>query len=182
MKRQRGLTLVEIMITISILTIAITLVVPGMQSLLLQQRIIASLNATSASLQFAKSHSISQMTDVSICPTVDYTGCVTDWGQAKMIFVDTNGNNQRDATETLLQTLPIVQFGVTLTSSSDVVRFYMSGLSASPSTLLFCDQSEDNQYARAIFISLQGRISTSLDSDNDGIYESNSGVNLSCSE
>ncbi len=182
MKRQRGLTLIEIMITISILTMVITLVVPGTQSLLLQQRIIASLNATSASLQFAKSHAITQMTDVSICPTVDYTGCVTDWGQAKMIFVDTNGNNQRDATETLLQTLSIVPLGVTLTSSSDIVRFYMSGLSASPSTILFCDQSEDNQYARAIFISLQGRISTSLDSDNDGIYETNSAVNLSCSD
>ena len=181
MQRQDGLTLFEIMITISILTIAMTLVVPGMQRLLLQQRIIASLNTMSASLQLAKSHSITNMTEVSICPTTDYVSCVTDWGQAKMVFIDSNSNDQKDATERLLHTVPISPYGVLVTSSSDVIRFYMSGLSATPSSILFCDQSEDSQYARGIFISLQGRISTSQDNNQDGIFETNSGVDLSCS-
>ena len=87
MQRQHGLTLIEIMVTISILTIVMTFVIPSTQSLLLQQRIIASLNTTSASLQFAKSHAVTNMTDVSICPTTDYVVCVKDWGQAKMVFV-----------------------------------------------------------------------------------------------
>lgn len=181
MQRQHGLTLIEIMVTISILTIVMTFIIPSTQSLLLQQRIIASLNTTSASLQFAKSHAVTNMTDVSICPTTDYVVCVKDWGQAKMVFVDSNSNNQRDSTEILLQTLPISPYGVTLTSSSDVIRFYMSGLSATPSSILFCDQSKESLYARAIFISLQGRISTSQDNNLDGVFETNAGVDLNCS-
>lgn len=182
MQRQHGLTLLELMLTMSILAIAVTLVVPSAQSLFQQQRIIATVNTMSASLQLAKEHAVTQFSDVTLCPTIDYVTCQNDWSQAKMIFVDVNDNNERENDETIIHSLPEAPFGVDITSSNNTITFYMSGFSATPSTILLCDRSDENSLARALFISLQGRVSVSMDNNGDGIHETNSGTSLDCSD
>ena len=180
MVRQLGITLVEVMLTLSLLGITLTFVLPHAQSLVLQHRIIATLNSASAHLQFAKHYAITHMVDVSICPTTDYTQCSNDWSQSKMMFVDNNTNGAREASEPLLRSWQIATSGVQMSSSVNITRFYMAGLSATPTTWTICDTRHEARYTRALFVSLQGRISVSRDHNHDGIHDTNAGAALTC--
>jgi type IV fimbrial biogenesis protein FimT len=179
---ERGMTLIELMLVIAISAIVLTLVVPSAESIFAQQRIIAQLNHSSSTLQYARHQAVSRLQTTTMCPTTDFVSCQSDWTQAYMVFVDSNENGQRDSTETLLHSTSAAPFGLLISGPTAPVRFYFSGVSASPATLLFCDHSGDNRFARALFISMQGRISLSRDSNNDGLYETNSGTPLACAD
>ena len=68
--RQRGLTLVELVVTIAILAILVTVGIPGFQALVAQNRATTTANDLLASLQFARSAAISNAQDVTVCPGV----------------------------------------------------------------------------------------------------------------
>lgn len=177
--RQKGLTLMELMITMAILGIVMTIVVPSAQTILIQNRIVGEINELSGLVQFARATAIDEQADTVLCPSTNFSTCTENWDNPKMVFTDLDGDGERSDDEELLVGTSSISSANDLTGPEDVIRFQANGSVSSPSSLVLCHTSQELKYARAITVSLQGRVRSSQDSDDDSVYEDNAGNPLS---
>lgn len=180
MRKQIGLTLLEMLITVAIVAIVLTTVAPGVQSILIQNRIIAETNELSGIIQYARHHSIDQQIDTIVCPSENFTSCTTDWNDVKMVFADLDGNGARGANEDILAATSSANPNNNLTGPAGALIFEPSGAVNTPATIMLCHKDKVAKYARALLVSLQGRVKISRDDSGDGIHEDNAGAALDC--
>ncbi|MGQ8365089.1 GspH/FimT family pseudopilin [Glaciecola sp. 1036] len=181
-KRQLGVTLLEMLITLAIAAILLTVVAPNAQLIVKKNRIAATINQTSGAFQFARFSAIDQQAVSVICPSSDFATCDnTNWDLPKIVFIDSNLNGNRDSTEALLFTTDAVDTSNNLTGPNITIAFDASGSASLATNLLLCTEDNDATLARELRISFQGRIKLSEDSDNDDVHEDSSGDPLSCS-
>jgi type IV fimbrial biogenesis protein FimT len=180
-RKQKGLTLIELMVTVSIVGILLVFVAPGMQTMLIKNRITGEINELSGIIQFARNNAIDEQIETTVCPSEDFSVCTSNWNHAKIVYVDLDGNGNRGATEELLVTTSPGSDINRLTGPANDIQFQPSGAANSVAALLLCHKNGENKYARQLNISLQGRVKMSKDGDNNGIYEDTSGTPLNCS-
>ncbi|MCF2949833.1 GspH/FimT family pseudopilin [Paraglaciecola aquimarina] len=180
MKHQNGVTLIELMITLAIVTIILTSVGPSIQSILIKNRIVAEINELSALVQYARHQAIDEQTLVTVCPSLDYTNCTTDWNNPKMAFIDSDNNAIRGATEELIVSVAAASDANLITSTQNSIIFEETGQANNAVEILLCHKDKSAEYARSITITLQGRVKMSTDSDKNGIYENAAGTPLTC--
>ncbi|MFT6895683.1 MAG: type IV fimbrial biogenesis protein FimT [Paraglaciecola sp.] len=181
LSKQTGVTLIELMVSVSIVGVLATSVAPSMQNILIKNSITAQMNELSAVAQYARSHAINQQIDTVLCPSSDFASCSNNWQQGKMVFVDSNADGMRNDNEELLVAKSAVSEPSIVTGPANALRFLANGATNTPGKILFCSGAGDNTQARALLISLQGRVKTSVDSDNNGVHEDADGTPLSCS-
>ncbi|MCC2614689.1 GspH/FimT family pseudopilin [Aestuariibacter halophilus] len=177
---QRGMTLLEMMIALAIVAIVAIFVIPSAQTIITQNRIVAEVNETSAVMQFARNHAIDEQVQTVFCPSQDFQQCVTDWNQPKMVFADLDADGVRDDNEEILAATGRVSDQNVVTGPGALLRFLPNGSAVAAGTVLFCHDSLEASYARALFLTLQGRVRSSQDSNNDGVYEDLGGTALTC--
>ena len=180
MKQQKGVALVELMITVSIVAIILTFVGPSIQSILIKNDIIAEINETSSLIQYARHHAIDEQAQVVVCPSTDYSVCSKNWNSPKIVFIDKNDNAIRDTTEELLVTIGATSSTILMTNTTDIIKFAGTGEANETTEILLCHKDGKSEYARSLSVTLQGRVKMSSDSDKNGIYENASGNTLSC--
>ena len=178
--KQRGVTLLEMMMGISIIGLTITFVVPSAHSIFTQNRIISEINRTSSLLQYARLHAVETKQTITVCPASNFSTCANDWSTSKIVFADVNDNNIRDSTEPMLLSTETSELQNVMTGPNTAIQFFFTGSSATPATIKICNSGEEARFSRALFVSLQGRVTTSKDSDGDGVYETNAGTALDC--
>lgn len=177
----QGLNLIELMIALAIAAIVFLLGVPSIRVMLIQNAVIAEVNELSALLQYARAQAINERVRIRLCPTPDLTRCSLNWSLQKMVFIDIDNNGVRDPeNEKLLAAKNRTTRTNFVTGPARSIVFSNSGTVNSPATLLVCHKDREAQYARAVILSLQGRVKMSRDTNNDDIYEYNSGQPLSC--
>jgi type IV fimbrial biogenesis protein FimT len=181
LSKQTGVTLIELMISVSIVGVLSTTVAPSMQDILIKNSITAQMNELSSVVQYARSHAIDQQIDTVLCPSNDFATCSNNWQQGKIVFVDSNADGIRNDNEELLVAKNAVSEPSIVTGPANALRFLPNGATNTPAKILFCSDADDSTQARALLISLQGRVKTSTDNDNNGIDEDTDGTSLSCS-
>ena len=106
MRKQQGFTLVELMVVLGVAAILTTVALPGMQNLVLDNRRVAAVNELVASMQLARSESITRNARVTTCPSTDGVDCAaTTWDSGWLVFVDDDADRRVDAGETVLRTV-----------------------------------------------------------------------------
>jgi type IV fimbrial biogenesis protein FimT len=95
MKRSRGFTLVELMITLALAAIILSLAVPGFQDIIRNNRAATQSNELVAALSLARSEAVKRGARVSLCPSTDQASCTggTDWADGWIVFLDTAAND-----------------------------------------------------------------------------------------
>nr|WP_136250154.1 GspH/FimT family pseudopilin [Ningiella ruwaisensis] len=179
-KCQQGVTLLEMLITLAIAAILLTVVAPNVQSILTKNKITSEINELSGLFQFARFTAIDEQALTVVCPSSNFDSCTTNWNDPKMVFIDDNNNGARDAGEELLLVSQSISSTNTMTASEDIVQFLDSGGALTAANIKLCPNSKDAKFARALEITAQGRTRLSTDPENDGIHNDSSG-NLSCS-
>lgn len=177
----RGLTLLEMLITLSIIAILMTVVAPNVQSILKSNRVTADINNFSAVAQQARFSAINEQQAILLCPSQNYSSCTTNWADAKMVFADANGNGSRDDNEPLIATTDPLSKTNTISGINNAITFEDNGGISTAATITICPNDGEANDASALILSLYGRISVANDSDNDGVKEDSNGNNLSCS-
>lgn len=186
MKRSRksqmlGVTLMELMIVVAITGILIMSIGPTARDVVIRNGIIAEVNELSAAAQFARHTAINDQVTTIFCPTTNFTSCSADWNDPKMVFADLDANGQRSNDEEIIAGTGNISESHVLTGPAAAISFQASGVVATTGTLLLCHKDGDAIYARALTISLQGRVKLSNDTNSDGIHEDNTGTPLVCS-
>lgn len=176
----RGVTLLELMISVAIISILVTVVGPNARDLLLRNRITAQINELSGVVQYARHTAIDQQVDTVVCPTADFASCSTDWHLAKMVFADWDGSGDLNGDEEILAATDQLAGGLNMTGPNLALVFNVSGAANTAATLLICPDDNDQEFARALLLSLQGRVRVSQDDNHDGIHEDLQGNALSC--
>ncbi|HED35090.1 MAG TPA: prepilin-type N-terminal cleavage/methylation domain-containing protein [Gammaproteobacteria bacterium] len=93
MKKNSGFTLVELMITVSIVAILLTVGVPSLRTFMQGNQLIASTNELISALHVARSEAIKLNSKVSICSSSNGTSCSgsSSWKEGWIVFVDADG-------------------------------------------------------------------------------------------
>lgn len=105
-RHSRGLTLVELATTLAVASVFVAVAIPGWASFVDNSRLTTATNTLLTHLRYARNHSVSQFAMVSLCPSVDGSGCSGDpfdWQSGYLVFVDGNGNRSRESGEELLR-------------------------------------------------------------------------------
>lgn len=79
MLRSKGFTIIELMVTIAVLAILITIALPGFESMIDKRRIIGAAESIYSDLQLARSESVKRSRNVLVSVTTNASGSCTGW-------------------------------------------------------------------------------------------------------
>ncbi|MCB1919947.1 MAG: GspH/FimT family pseudopilin [Candidatus Competibacteraceae bacterium] len=100
MYRQPGFTLIELIITLAIAAIVLTIGVPSFQEMMRNNRAATHANEFMNALNLARSEAVKRGQGVSLCPSTDQATCTGggDWKDGWIVFIDAdaNGNGIQD--------------------------------------------------------------------------------------
>jgi type IV fimbrial biogenesis protein FimT len=101
MKKQRGFTLVELMMTLVIASIVLTLAVPSFRDLIQNNRITGQVNEMVTAFNLARMEAIRRGSPVSVCASADQAGCsgANNWATGWIVFADANATGNPTVSE-----------------------------------------------------------------------------------
>ncbi len=124
---QKGVTLYELLITLLVVGVVLTLGVPNMVEFRQNSRMTATANDLIAAFQLARTESARAKDNITICatkqPMSSTPACDGDWDEGYIVFVDSDGDIVRDNTEAVLRRHEAAQPGVELAVASDATFF-----------------------------------------------------------
>ena len=90
--RNRGFTVVELMITLLVLSILVVISAPALTDLIKNNRMLSQVYAMRAVLNGARARAMSERTFVTVCPSNDGAACGGNWNEGFISFTDFDGN------------------------------------------------------------------------------------------
>jgi type IV fimbrial biogenesis protein FimT len=166
-KAQSGFTMIEIMLSITVLSILLAVAVPSFLDTVRNNRLITQNNEFVGALNLARNEAWKRGNSVSMCASADQATCsgATDWTTGWIVFNDVNGNGSLDAGDglnPLLQAWAAAPPEYTLTSTNrSFVRYNPTGTSAAGAEIFDLVRTGcTGLHARRININMVGRIAT----------------------
>jgi type IV fimbrial biogenesis protein FimT len=173
--RQRGFTLIELMVTIAMVVILGTLAAPSFQQTIASSRLTTATNDLYTSLAQARSEAIKRGERVTVCKSENSTSCSADvtttWSVGWVTFVDSTRTTAAtvDAGETVSYVVQATDPAIVIRGNSEMnsyVSYSPDGQSKTivggfqVGTLQICSTSpalSDDNRARRITINIAGR-------------------------
>ena len=121
-----GFTVIELMLSLVILAIIVALGAPALMSFVVQGRMTSQINDLLADVSLARNEAASRGVRVVVCASANATSAaaicstsVSDWTNGRIVFVDVDGDGQRNtvagSTELLLKASSVLTGSSTLT-------------------------------------------------------------------
>ena len=195
---QRGFTLIELVITISIAAILVGMAVPSFVSVVSDAKLGKVIEPTVRALMIARSEAARSREDVTVCPRASDTACGTDWDNGLLVFIDGvfdpfEGTATRDDDDLVLSivephdtdnTLKVIASTDRTANTEYTPNYIRYGIDGRASwangTLIACDE-RGVESSRAINITLTGSIQRAR-SDADGdVVQNVFGTEIDCS-
>jgi type IV fimbrial biogenesis protein FimT len=154
-----GYSLYELVMTLALTALVLTLGLPSFGSLLADKRLRAETDALFHAMHLARKSSVVRRREVSLCPSSDGESCDagTDWSNGWIVFVnvDRDGPPQVDRGETVLERHR-VDGRVRIVANRRAFTLRSTHLRATNGTLVVCDRAVRVE-ARALVVSYTGR-------------------------
>jgi prepilin-type N-terminal cleavage/methylation domain-containing protein len=182
----RGFTLIELMVTASILSVLIGIAVPNLTSFLIKMRVDNEIYQLSRLLQITRNTAVNEKKTVTLCPLTSDNNCSSLWQRSLTVFTDTNANK---IYEPLLDER--IVFSKAAINIDDKLHYGVgrNGIIFSPTGRLagwgnngsfrYCPKNH-RQNNRGIRVAVSGRIYISADRNNDGEEEFRTTANIRC--
>ncbi len=186
MRCLNGFNLLELTISVALILILLLTGIPTLQETLIQARINNQVYNLSQDILLSRNHAIQFETQVVLCHISNSGECDNNWSDGYSIFIDEDRNQIYQAeTDKMILIRDYHSYSDLITfSGGDNIRYDADGtLNGLSGTFRACpDNDNEEDYARAVIISLSGRPKLSHDLDGDGkdeIYHNND--HISCS-
>ncbi|MCA1925484.1 MAG: GspH/FimT family pseudopilin [Thiobacillus sp.] len=163
--RGNGFSLIELMITLAVLVILLTVAAPNLAVFIQNARLNSQTSELVGDLNFARSEAVKRGSPVSLCASVDGASCsgALTWETGWIVFNDANANNAVDPAELpVLRVTPALGGGNTLRGGRAVIRFGAQGYSVGfNATFRACD-ARGMAASRNVVVANQGRVTTGM--------------------
>lgn len=185
LKRQKGLTLIELMISIAISSILTTIALPNMNNFVVRMRVDNEISMLQRLLLTTRNVAINSGERTIVCPLNSSGECTTDWQKDLSVFIDSNNNKTFEAAnnERLVVTKAAIKQGDQLIygKGRTMVTYHPSGhLSGlSNGTFRYCPLAHEDK-SRGIVIARSGRLYVTSDIDNDSKDETRMNKEITC--
>ena len=159
----KGFTLIELMITIAVAGILVTIALPSLSSLVIKVRVDNEVAEIQRLLLTARNAAINSGQNASLCPLAADNTCqnTTNW-TGRIGVVSADG---------LIKEKSPIKVGDNLIFAFSNVTYNPSGqlgfFNGNASTFSYCPR-DNSKYARGVVVTLSGRSSLSIDNYGDG--------------
>ncbi|HRW65200.1 MAG TPA: GspH/FimT family pseudopilin [Candidatus Competibacter sp.] len=163
MNRKSGFTLIELIITVALVAIVMTIGIPSFRTAILNNSRTAQVNEFVGVLSLARSEAAKRGFRVTVCRRLNDTTCATDttsiWENGWIVFIDQNRDNIIDAGEEVLKIYSPIPNDFTLRGNvfSKSIAYLPNGVGSEAGTFRLCDSRGVDQ-ARFVVISMTGRV------------------------
>lgn len=175
MKTQRAFTIIELMVTMAVAAILITVAIPAMQDLVRNNRLVTQTNLLVSHIQLARSEAIKRSSQSALCRSADpqaatptCSGSATTWTTGWLVFADGNGDGAyQSATDTLIRIGEATTGGITVRTNANAdlnLRYNPNGtLNGNAALFAVCDGRDDPEdFGRHVQIAVTGRPSLTV--------------------
>ena len=185
MDKEPGFTLVELLITIVVITVLLAAGVPAFKDFIKNNRVTAQTNDLISAIQLARSEALKRGSNTVVCASKNQTDCADDkdaWADGWIVFSDVDSDNETntigsgkcaETEDCIMSSRKGLPSGSTLTTTTDKVRFLPTGLADNSGVKTNCGGEEttrtvkftlkakncEKSQAREICINQMGRTS-----------------------
>ena len=167
MNRNKGFTLLELMVTVGIAAILMSVGVPSFRSVIMDNRMVRDSNQFVASINLARSSAVRFQRNATICNSANFDAAVpscaatTDWSNGWIVWVDKDRDGATDANEILAVHPPIDDTTTFSAPNAELFSYDARGFGTSPAdNLTMCD-SRTGEMGRSIKVNNVGRTNVS---------------------
>ena len=167
--KSRGLTLLELMITLAVAGILIASSAPSFTASIRNTRLVTQVNELQASLSMARSEAVKRNENVTVCRSSDSASCTGAWQDGWIVFLDIDGDGSVDGGDgdEVLRVHDSLSGDNSLTFSLANIVYGANGIASSGVNGVFtlCDV-RGTAHVKGLVIGLSGRPRLAIDSDN----------------
>ena len=120
--RLRGFTLIELMVTVAILAVLLSIAVPSFRESIMNARMTGLANDIMADLNVARAEAVRRNARAYLCTSSNGTTCTgSAWNLGWIVYVDANNNGVQDSpAEPALKARPALSTGSNLLVQNDL--------------------------------------------------------------
>jgi len=162
MKRQYGLTLIELLITVSIIALLLTVALPSYSSMSKDSKLINTMNSISAITLFARGEAIKRSNQIIVCRSSNNTSCSATGGNI-IVVSDTDNNSVFSvASDQLLKTITLIAPNSDIAiyfqeHNNSLIVFSALGSPSNAGRIEVCDQ-RGTPKAKASMLNIGGQL------------------------
>lgn len=176
----QGFTLVELLFSMAILAILVSLTAPSFNNMLNRQAVSHQAWEVRRALELARGLAVADQQTWKVCMADIDRQCVKQRGQRLLVFRDNNNDHLLNGDEKLQLDLKIQSKNIRLRASGrSYIRFNGSGEALDSGHFLFCGNDSASEYGRQTIVFRSGRVRLSTDTDGDS-YDDAGGKKISC--
>ena len=164
MKKKSGFTLLELLITVALISILVAVALPSMRAFSQNDRLTTNINTMIGHLSYARSEAVKRHAQVSLCVSNDTVGCTGgNWEDGWIVYVDADANGTYDSAtvnEDILRVNQAMEGNNAFTPSAAYgtqVTYDNRGFVTATGSFLLCDQ-RTGDHGKTITISNTGRV------------------------
>lgn len=150
--KQSGVTLVELMVTVAVLGIILTIGVPSLGQFLRSMEVDSATKQISSGLAYARSEAVHRQRNVTVCPlanTASQNSCGNAWDRGMLIFENRNADAAYQAgSDKLLKAVSYNSNAGVSWSRADFISYNKLGRSATSGTFRVDPVPADNNCTR----------------------------------
>lgn len=161
-KHESAFTLIELMITIAVAAVVLTIGVPGFGKIIERNQLATNVNSLVSSITFARSEAVKRNKPVKICDSSDAVNCGSgNYENGWIVFVDENNDGDLDApAEELIYVQSALSTNLTIDSNlstgANDISYMSKGRANRSGNFIIC-KNNDITKARVIILDMNGR-------------------------